>query len=73
VVGDEDDFLNNILGQIKLGPVVPLWDDGKVRLQPTYVPDVAAAVVAMLQRAETAGQELYLGGPEVLSMRQVRG
>lgn len=71
IVGDEDDFFNNLIYQCKWRAAVPLVDDGAVRLQPTYVPDVAAAVMAALRMAETKGNTYTLAGPEVLTMRQL--
>lgn len=71
VVGEEDDFYNNLIGQCKWRAAVPLVDGGAARLQPTYVPDVAAAVMAALGSAASIGQTYTLAGPEVLSLRQV--
>ena len=50
-----------------LGLVAPVVEDGSNKVQPTYVLDVADAVVAALKRPETAGKTYYLGGPEVLT------
>lgn len=45
----------------------PVVEDGHNRIQPTYVLDVADAVVAALKTADTKGKTYYLGGPEVLT------
>jgi len=50
-------------------PVVPLFDDGSVLLQPVDVADVAQAVREALQREKQGIFEL--GGAEVLSYRQL--
>ena len=39
------------------------------RFQPVYVGDVAEALFRILDRPETAGQVIEIGGPEVLSLR----
>jgi uncharacterized protein YbjT (DUF2867 family) len=60
-----NDFLERLAGIARLMPAMPLFGSGKVRLQPVYVEDVAAAVVRALARPEAAGQLYELGGPRV--------
>jgi NADH dehydrogenase len=67
VFGPEDNFVNLFAGLIKWMPVVPLAC-AHAEFQPVYVEDVARAVVLSLQRAETIGQNLPLGGPEVVRL-----
>jgi nucleoside-diphosphate-sugar epimerase len=67
VVGDEDDFFNNLVFQLKFGASIWLPDGGEQPLQPTYVTDVGQAVLAALDTEDSKGQTYYLGGPEVLS------
>lgn len=62
IVGDEDDFYNNLIAQCKWRAAVPLVDDGAVRLQPTYVPDVAQALMNALNMHESKGQTYTLAG-----------
>lgn len=71
VVGDEDTFYNTLLIQCKFGPAVPLVDGGKQRVQPTYIVDLVEAVHNALKRDDTVGKTYYLGGPEVLTLRQI--
>ncbi len=44
---------------------------GTTRFQPVYVGDVAEAIMAVLDRPETAGNDYELGGPQVYSFREV--
>lgn len=71
VVGIEDHFFNYIIYQVTLAPIAPLVDGGVAKVQPTYVHDVASAVVKVLQDRDTAGKTFHLGGPETLTYREV--
>ena len=44
---------------------------GEFQMSPVHVEDVAAAFVAALQRSETVGQVLTLGGPRSVSWREI--
>lgn len=70
VIGPEDQFLNRFAAMARLSPVLPVIA-GDSRFQPVNVVDVAVAVVAVLQRPDTAGRIYELGGPDVLSFRQI--
>ena len=71
VFGPEDQFFNRFAAMAQVSPVLPLIGGGRTRLQPVYVGDVAEAVVRSLERAETAGATFELGGPQVLSLREI--
>jgi uncharacterized protein YbjT (DUF2867 family) len=71
VFGPEDDFFNRFAALARLSPVLPLVGGGGTRFQPIYVGDVAAAVVATLERPEAQGKTYELGGPAVLSFREL--
>lgn len=71
VFGPEDNFFNMFAGLARLAPFLPLIGGGKTRFQPVYVRDVAAAVMAVLDRAESAGQTYELGGPSVYSFKEL--
>ncbi|MGH8657590.1 MAG: complex I NDUFA9 subunit family protein, partial [Gammaproteobacteria bacterium] len=53
----------------RLSPVVPLFGNGEVRLQPVFVGDVAEAVVKALSEPAAKGKLYELGGPRVYSYR----
>jgi len=71
VFGPEDDFFNRFAGMARLSPILPLVGGGTTRFQPVYVGDVAQAVVAALDRPEAQGKIYELGGPAVLSFREL--
>ena len=55
---------------IKL-PVAPVIGDGRYRHQPVWVGDVATAFVRALERPDTAGQVIPLGGPQVFTFDEL--
>jgi hypothetical protein len=67
IVGIEDYFYNFIIYQVSYSLLAPMVDNGEQRVQPTYVIDVAQAVINALQDKESKGKDYYLGGPEVLT------
>lgn len=71
VVGDEDDFMNKLLMQVKINAVFPLIDGGSQLVQPHHVRDLADAVLAVLATEGSKGKTYYLGGPEVVSIRDL--
>lgn len=68
--GPGDAFLSALKG-VTLLPVIPLFGSGRTRLQPVYVDDVAAAVVAALERPDSAGRVFELGGAGIHSYRDI--
>ncbi len=71
VFGPEDDFFNRFAAMSRLAPALPLIGGGRTRFQPVYVGDVADAVVAALESPASAGRTYELGGPQVLTFRQL--
>jgi uncharacterized protein YbjT (DUF2867 family) len=68
VFGREDQFVNRFARMIEVAPVVPVLRAG-ARFQPVFVGDVAEAVQAAVTRR--IGGTFELGGPDVLSMREL--
>jgi NADH dehydrogenase len=66
--GAEDDFFNRFATMAAL-PVIPIVH-GATKMQPVYVDDVAAAVLAA-RDPEAAGRLYELGGLEALSFREL--
>jgi uncharacterized protein YbjT (DUF2867 family) len=71
VFGPEDDFFNRFAALARLAPVLPLIGGGKTKFQPVFAGDVAKAVMAGLAGEAKPGAPYELGGPEVLTLRQV--
>jgi uncharacterized protein YbjT (DUF2867 family) len=71
VFGPEDEFFNRFAALARYAPALPLIGGGKTRFQPVYVGDVADAALAALDRPEASGRTYELGGPEVLSFREL--
>ena len=69
VFGPEDQFFNRFAGMAML-PVMPVVA-GDTRFQPVYVGDVAAAVAAAIANPAARGPPFELGGPRVMTMREV--
>ena len=71
VFGPEDHFTNRFATLAWLSPVLPLVGGGMTKLQPVYVGDVATAVADAVDGKTRAGATYELGGPEVLTMREI--
>jgi uncharacterized protein YbjT (DUF2867 family) len=70
--GPQDEFANVQARLIKLTPLIfPVVGDGQAKFQPVWVGDVVEAVARCLDETSTIGQELGLGGPEVLTYEQI--
>ncbi|MSO64204.1 MAG: complex I NDUFA9 subunit family protein [Alphaproteobacteria bacterium] len=76
VFGPEDGFFNRFAALARILPALPLFGDrpadaGRSRIQPVYVGDVADAIVAALEMPGAPGHTFELGGPRVMSYREV--
>lgn len=69
--GPEDEFANRFAALARMSPALPLIGGGETKLQPAYVGDVATAVADAVDGKTKAGAVYELGGPEVLSMREI--
>jgi uncharacterized protein YbjT (DUF2867 family) len=71
VFGPEDQFFNRFAALARMSPFLPLIGGGRTEFQPVFVGDVAAAVAACLAGAAKPGTVYELGGPEVLTFREL--
>lgn len=71
VFGPEDEFFNRFAALARIAPVLPLIGGGKTRFQPVFAGDVAKAVVAAIEGRAAPGQTYELGGPEILTFKEV--
>jgi uncharacterized protein YbjT (DUF2867 family) len=69
--GPEDEFTNRFASLARLSPMLPLVGGGTTRMQPAYVGDVATAVADAVDGKTKAGATYELGGPEILTMREI--
>jgi NADH dehydrogenase len=69
--GREDNFVNRFAGMARLAPVLPVVS-GRTRLQPVYAAEVGQAVTAAaLDPRKYGGKTFELGGPQVMTMREL--
>jgi len=71
VFGPEDQFTNRFAALDRISPALPLIGGGVNKMQPVYVGDVASAVADAVDGKAKAGATYELGGPEVLTMREI--
>lgn len=71
VFGPEDNFFNMFARLSTLLPFLPLIGGGETKFQPVFVGDVADAVMQAIARPESEGQVYELGGPEIVTFRQI--
>ncbi|KAF2292676.1 hypothetical protein GH714_026655 [Hevea brasiliensis] len=72
MIGTEDRILNRWAHFAKKYSFLPLIGDGSTKIQPVYVVDVAAAIVAALKDDGTSMGKVYeLGGPEIFTMHEL--
>lgn len=71
VYGVRDKFINRIASMIKYSPVVPVIGDGRYRLQPVYVEELAAVMAQASRLDKTSGKIYDVGGPEQLTYMEI--
>src|SRR4030081_485837 len=71
VFGPEDQFTNRFAALARISPVLPLIGGGVTKMQPVNVGDVATAVADAVDGKTRPGATYELGGPEVLSLREI--
>jgi uncharacterized protein YbjT (DUF2867 family) len=70
IFGPGDGLFTRFAGLLKLSPVLPLAR-ATARFAPVYVGDVAEAIVRALERPEAVGATCELGGPRVMTLREI--
>jgi NADH dehydrogenase len=69
--GRDDAFLTVLLKLLRHLPVYPLFGQGKTRLQPVHVEDVAAAIAHCLQPDGAKAITYELGGPRIYTYEEL--
>ena len=67
----DDAFLTTILGLLRTLPAYPLFGNGRTRLQPVHVDDVAAAIAQILRQTQRPYPIYELAGPRVYSYEEL--
>ncbi len=71
VFGPEDQLFNRFAAMARVSPFLPLIGGGHTKFQPVYVGDVAAAVAAACASQAKADTIYELGGPDVVTFREL--
>lgn len=71
IYGPRDVSLNRFLGFAKFLPFIPVIGNGKTRINPLFVGDLAAHVAATPGKEGTLGKTFEIGGPTVMTMDEV--
>src|SRR3979411_110019 len=71
VFGPEDQFTNRFAALARISPMLPLIGGGVTKMQPVCVGGVATAVADAVDGKTRPGATYELGGPEVLSLREI--
>ena len=71
VFGPEDELFNRFAAMAGYSPFLPLIGGGRTKLQPVYAGDVAMAIAAVCAGKGKRGTIYELGGPEVVTFRQL--
>ncbi|HEX3799798.1 MAG TPA: complex I NDUFA9 subunit family protein [Verrucomicrobiae bacterium] len=71
IYGPHDHFVNLFASLSRFSPVLPVIGDGRAKLQPVPVADVAKCFVSALSEPKSIGQTFDLAGRDVLSFEQV--
>jgi uncharacterized protein YbjT (DUF2867 family) len=67
----DDAFLTTILRLLRSLPAYPIFGDGRTRLQPVYVDDVAAAIAQILRQSQNPYPVYELAGPRIYSYEEL--
>lgn len=59
------------LGALARLPIVPVFGNGRVRVQPVHVDDVVAAILAVLDEDLFGGETYEIGGPTTMSIDEL--
>ena len=73
IFGKEGGILPLFMRQVRLAPVTPVAGDGKRRLQPIWVEDVARFFARSVDHAEAGGRTFDLGGPDQVTWNDFLG
>jgi len=67
----DDAFLTTILRLLRSLPAYPLFGNGRTRLQPVHVDDVAAAIAQILRQPQRPSPVYELAGPRIYAYEEL--
>jgi uncharacterized protein YbjT (DUF2867 family) len=71
IFASDDAFLTTILRLLRSLPMYPIFGDGRTKLQPVYVGDVAAAITQILRQSQKPYPIYELAWPRVYSYEEL--
>ena len=71
IYGRDDDFLALMSKIIKLSPFVPIFGDGRYKLQPVYIGDLVNAMAQSINNRESHRETIEIGGAEPLEYVEI--
>lgn len=71
IFGPKDDFVNRFAKMLKYNPVFPLIGEGKSKLQPLYIKDLAKCTVASLNIVEARNKIFEIGGHQQMTLLEI--
>ncbi|HDY69937.1 MAG TPA: complex I NDUFA9 subunit family protein [Actinobacteria bacterium] len=71
IYGPGGDFTNMLFKQVRTLPVIPVPGNGRYRLQPVSVFDVAACFAGAMENRKAVNREYEVCGPEVMDYNQL--
>ncbi len=71
IYGPGGEFIDMLARQVRMLPVVPVIGNGRYRMQPISVFDVAACFADCLSKAAAVNRVYEIGGPEAISYNEL--
>ncbi|MGD2216095.1 MAG: complex I NDUFA9 subunit family protein [Gemmatimonadales bacterium] len=71
IVGPDGEFMQLLLRLVRWLKLIPVIGDGRYRLQPVYVADVAEAFGQAVERSDLSGESFDVGGPHKLTYNRL--
>jgi uncharacterized protein YbjT (DUF2867 family) len=71
IYGPKDHSMNRFVAFARYLPVVPVIGDGRTKVDPIYVDDVARVVAESVRREDATDKVFELGGPDRLTMDEI--
>jgi len=71
IFGAGDQFVNMLADMMRRMPIMPVVGDGRYRMSPVAVEDVAAGIVSALTMPDTIGRTYHCCGPDSLSYDEI--